>query len=551
MASFDETKRDSRGLRGTLAEELDAGVEKLSSDAGKLIKFHGLYEQKDRDRSAPDAPPKVHTLLVRSRIPGGRLSAAQWLAWDALAGRYGDGTLRLTSRQDIELHGVLKIDVRATLQGLRDALQTTKGACGDVVRNVMQPPNPWGRPDLAQLDAVADDLSRHFQARSSAYAEIFLDGERVETPEPEPIFGPSYLPRKFKIGLTAAGLNTVDLYTQDLGFAATFGPTRAIDGWFVFAGGGMGMTFQKPGTFPRLADPLGWVPRDAMLPVAEAVVGVHRDHGNRIDRRHARLKYIVAERGVAWLKAEVEQRAGVRFEERPLPPWTTPTTLGWIAREDGTWALGVHTLSGRMADTPGRPLRKALREVVDTLRPDVQLTPEQDLTLLGLAGADREAVDAIFAAHGLDPRSPSPLHDRALACVALPLCGLAMTEAERAAPALLDDLRRRLEARGLLARAPTVRIAGCPNGCSRSYAAELGIVGQRAGYYSVFAGGSETGDRLALLVAEDVAQADLVDRIDALFGAWAERGLSGERFGAFWARVGPGGSEDAQASGRG
>lgn len=536
--AYESLKRTSRGLRGTLGAELDDPSDRLSKDAEKLLKFHGLYQQKDRDRAPAEAPPKRHVLLARGRIPGGRLTAAQWLAWDDMATRHGDGTLRLTTRQSIELHGVLKRDVRKALQGLHDALQSTRGACGDVVRNVMQPPNPQGRSDLVQLDGVADLLSRHFLARSSAYLELFLDGEPVGAVEPEPLYGEAYLPRKFKIGLTVAGENAIDLFTHDLGLAATFDQAGAIDGWFVFAGGGMGMAFKVAGTFPRLADLLGWVPHSALLAVAEALVGVHRDHGDRADRRHARLKYVVQERGPAWLRTELELRASVQFAQRPLPPWRVPNHLGWIARADGAWSLGLHTLSGRIADTPGRPLRSALRRVVERFRPDLQLTPEQDLLLTGISATDRAAVDAAWAAHGLDLRSPDPLHDRAVACVALPLCGLAITEAERAAPDLLRALQDRLSARGLSERAPSVRIAGCPNGCSRPYAAEVGIVGQRAGHYALFVGGSETGDRLARCVAEQVPLERVPDRLDALFAAWAAQGRPAERLGDFAVRVG-------------
>ena len=382
-------KRESRYLRGTLAEELGADTPGFSRDSEHLLKLHGLYQQKDRDRRKEDPPP---ALMVRGRIPGGRLTPEGYLAWDSLADQYGDGTLRLTTRQTVELHGVLKGDSKAVLAGLHRALLTTQGACGDLVRNVTLAPNPWKRPDLEQLEPVADLLSTHFLAKSRAYPELWLDGEKVDPVEPvEPFYGATYLPRKFKIALTASGENLVDLYTNDLAFAATYEAGR-LEGFFAFAGGGMGMTHGDPTTFPRLADALGWVPADRLLPVAEAVVALHRDEGNRADRRHARLKYLVADRGAAWLKEQVEARSGVRFQTRDLPPWRTSEVLGWLPRTDGTWAYGVHTPAGRIRG----PLKQALRTLVADHGLRVQISPDQDLILLGIQGSARKAVEAVL-----------------------------------------------------------------------------------------------------------------------------------------------------------
>jgi len=529
----EDLKEGSNFLRGTLAQELASPAEKLSPEAAQLVKFHGLYQQRDRGR-APE--PRPHVLMVRGRIPGGRLSPAQWTAWDRLADDYGDGTLRLTTRQGVELHGVLKGNAKAALQGLHEALLTTKGACGDVVRNVMAPPNPWGRSDLARIEATARQLSDHFQARSRAYAEVWLDGERVDGPEAEPLYGRTYLPRKFKIAVTLAGNNSVDAFTQDLAFAATLDGRGEIDGWFVLAGGGMGMTHGDPSTFPRLADLLGWVPAAGLIPVAEAVVAVHRDHGNRADRRRARLKYVIHARGLAWFRGEVEARAGLGFEARDLPAWRTPSTLGWILRQDGTWALGFHTLSGRIAGA----LKRALADLVARHGLEVQLTPDQDLVLLGIPRSARASVETFLAARGVAWRSPGRLHDRALACVALPLCGVAITEAERIAPGWTEALAARLEARGLSDRAPLFRITGCANGCARPYAAELALVGQSAGRYALFAGGDAEGTRLAVLLAERIPAADVVAAVDRLFTLWADEGALSERLGDFVARTGPG-----------
>jgi sulfite reductase beta subunit-like hemoprotein len=529
-SAIETLKRASRHLRGTLAEETAAAEPGYSPDAQQLLKPHGLYQQKNRDLRGQNPAP---ALMIRGRIPGGRLAAPQYLAWDRLAEQFGDGTLRVTSRQSIELHGVVKGDVKATLQALHAAAQTTQGACGDVARNVTLAPNPWGRADLDQLEPEAERLSRHFMAHSRAYPEIWLDGEKVPEPEGtpvEPVFGDTYLPRKFKIALTVAGENLIDLYTNDLAFAATFEADR-LTGYFVFAGGGMGMTHNDPTTFPRLADPLGWIPAADLLPVAEAVVGVFRDHGNRADRRHARLKYVVQRQGVDWLRQEVARRSGAAFQARELPAWQTSSVLGWFERADGSLAYGVHTPAGRLAGA----LKSALRALVAEHALSVQLSPDQDVILLGIRPADREAVAGALAAAGA--AAADPLAHRAMACVALPMCPLAITEGERALPEVLDELRVALARHGLLERAPVFRINGCANGCARPYSAELALVGQAPGKYALYAGGSPQGDRLAFEVGQKVALADLPGVFERLVAAWAAGG-SGEAFGDFAARVG-------------
>jgi sulfite reductase beta subunit-like hemoprotein len=376
-------------------------------------------------------------------------------------------------------------------------------------------------------------------ARSRAYTEIWLDGQAEPEPEStgsedpvEPLYGATYLPRKFKISLTVAGENLVDLYTNDLGFAATF-TDGLLEGFFVFAGGGMGMTHGDPTTFPRLADPLGWIPAGDLLAVAEALVLIHRDESNREDRRHARLKYVVAARGILWLKQEVERRAGVSFQDRPLPPWNTSGVLGWLPRADGTWAYGLSLASGRIAG----PIKPALKAVVAEHQLAVQLSPDQDLILLGIADGQRAAVDAALGQGGA--QEADPLARRAMACVALPLCGLAITEAERTMPDFLGLLRSALVRHGRLERAPVFRVTGCANGCARPYSAELALVGQTVGKYAVYAGGSAQGDRLAFELRQKVAVDGLGDLFERLVSAWTDAGQGDEAFGDFARRLGP------------
>jgi sulfite reductase beta subunit-like hemoprotein len=528
-SAVETLKRYSRFTRGTLAEELASPDPGFSKASEPLLKHHGLYQQKDRDRRGQDPPP---VLMVRGRIPGGRLNPGQYLAWDALADQYGDGSLRLTTRQSIELHGVVKGELKPALAALRGALLTTQGACGDVVRNVTLAPNPWGRPDLAQLEPLADLLSSQFLARSRAYAEIWLDGKKEEEAETEPLYGETYLPRKFKIALTAAGENLVDLYTNDLGFAATFQDER-LEGFFVFAGGGMAMTHNDPSTFPRLADLLGWIPAGALLPVAQAVVTLQRDEGNRSDRRHARFKYLVQARGVPSIKAEVEGRSGVGFRDRILPPWSVRGVLGWMPRRDGLWAYGVHTPSGRILGA----LKGALKAVVEDHRLSVLISPDQDLILTGISPEARPELEGALGKGGA--LEADPLSRRALACVALPLCGLAITEGERSMPGFLDLLRAALVRHGRLSQAPVFRVTGCPNGCARTYSAELALVGQGVDTYAVYAGGSPQGDRLAFEVRPKVAVADLAALFERLVAVWAAEGRGEEPFGDFAARMGP------------
>ncbi len=533
LTEVEHVKQASRHLRGTLEEGLFSEESGFAKGDQHLMKFHGFYQQKNRELPKETA---FHSFMLRGRIPGGRLTADQYLAWDELATQYGGGSLRITTRQALQLHGVLKGDLKATIQGIRQMGLTTLGACGDVVRNVTQAANLTGDPALAQLDGLAELLSDHFAWKSRAYAEIWLDEEKLEEPqEPEPLYGATYLPRKFKMAVTLAGRNDIDIYTNDLAYAATLGQDGVIDGAFILGGGGMGMTHGKPETFPRAADLLGWVPASHFLTVAEALVAVHREFGDRTDRKHARLKYVFAEQGLAWVREQVEHRAGVKFDPRPLPPWQTPSTLGWQRRSDGTWAFGLHILCGRVIDAEGSPIRTALHEVVARFRPDVVLTADQGMALLGISDADRGPIEASFKAHGLDFLSSSPLRDRALACVSLPTCGLAVTESERVLDPVLTLLEGELTALNLLDRAPVVRMTGCPNGCARPYAAEIGIVGQAKNRHAIFVGGHHEGSRLNRLWLQKVPLEELGTALRPLLRTWAERSNPTQRLGEWLA----------------
>ena len=525
-------KLESEGLRGTIAEELLNNESGFSKETTNLIKFHGMYQQDDRD-SRRGAKEKAYSLMIRGRIPGGRLNASEYIIWDDVASKYsGNNSLRLTTRQSIQLHGVLKKNIKETIQEIHQAF-TTQGACGDVVRNVTQAENPWNDPKLHQLNSVAEELSDHFLAKTQAFTEIWLDGEHVNADETEVLYGKTYLPRKFKIAVTAVGNNSVDLYTNDMGFAATYSSSGDIDGYFVFAGGGMGMTHKKPATFPRIADVVGWVEKAELIPVAEAIISVHRDFGNRDNRKNARLKYVIAERGLTWFREEVERRSGISFIQNELPEWDTPNLLGWTKSGDDTWTYGLHLNAGRIIDTETVKLKSGLRSTIEKFGLSVQVTADQDLLLLNINEEDKLLVAHYLETFGIEDKRISKLQQRALACVALPTCGLAITEAERYLPDAILKIDQLLEKYGLQNEAPVFRITGCPNGCARPYAAELAFVGRGKNAYSIFAGGSAEGTRVAQLLHDNIKEDVIYQYIDQLFLIWKNERNESETLGDF------------------
>ncbi len=538
-------KQASRGLRGTIAEEIAAPEARggLSEAAYTLLKFHGSYEQHDRDTATARkqaGQDKDWSFMVRVRAPAGRLTAAQWLALDELAGSHADGTLRLTTRQGVQFHGVLRGNLKGTIAGIHAALMTTLAACGDVVRNVITTPAPRRDAMHARLEAEAFRLSSALLPRTRAHHEIFLDGEQVAGEEEDELYGPTYLPRKFKIALAHPLDNAPDVLANDLGFVAL---TRRgeLEGWIVTIGGGMGMTHNKPQTYPRLADAIALIGPDEVLEVAKAVVRLSRDHGDRSDRKHARLKYVVAERGVDWVRARLSEDLGRELAPPPpLPRFHVPEHLGWHEQGDGRLWLGLPIASGRVADTPNAALRSGLREVMRRFGANPIVTPQQDLLLSDIAPADRGEVEAVLRDHGFTlPESLSPLARWTLACVALPTCGQALTEAERVRDPVVADVEAQLARRGLLGERISLRITGCPNGCARPYAGDIGVVGRAPGLYTVFVGGDFEGTRLSFLLADKVRQEAIGRTLAPLFGAFAAGRLAGEGFGDFCTRLGP------------
>lgn len=547
-SAVERIKAASDGLRGSLESEVGEAGTHFSDTGRQLLKFHGAYEQDDRDerRARKDAGQEpAYSLMLRAKLPGGVLTGRQYQVFDALAGHYGNGTLRVTTRQDFQLHGVLKGDLKRTIAAMNGALVTTLGACGDVVRNVVTCPAPIRDRVREDVLSFAARLSSHLLPATHAYHEIWLDGERltdetVEAPV-DPLYGTRYLPRKFKIGFGYPDDNCCDVHSNDLGFL-TIRDGNAIAGFNVLVGGGLGATHGKAETYPRLASPLAFVRPEDVCRVSEAVVAVHRDYGDRANRRHARLKYVIDDHGLPWFRERVEAHLGLPLE----PPRDVEVTgihdhLGWHEQGDGLWFHGVYVENGRIRDTDEVRLRTALRDIVTRVRPEigVRLTSQQNVLLTNIAEQQRALVERILADHGVpDPERVLPVRRWAMACPALPTCGLALAESERALPGVLDALHRELERLGIADTELTVRMTGCPNGCARPYTADLAFVGRSADRYTVFVGGSMLGTRLGVPYKDLVRRADLVAAVLPLFEQYRTDRLPNERFGDYVHRAG-------------
>ena len=536
--SAETVKIESNYLGGTIGAELVDERDHFDHDAELLLKFHGIYQQDDRDVRRARTQLKLpldYSCMVRASVPGGSITNEQWLALDRVAA-LADQKLRLTTRQGVQYHVVHKGELRELVAGINSSLLTTLGACGDVVRNVMACPLPHAER-RAVIEPLVAELVARFRPQTESYWELWVDGERAVSAEPrpdvldtiddvEPIYGAAYLPRKFKIAVAWPGDNCVDIYTNDVGIVPTLseGTTGELTGWVVLAGGGMGMAHNRPDdTYPLLARPVAWVPRDEIGDVVEAIVTTQRDHGNREDRSRARLKYLLEERGIEWLRAQIEDRTG-----RPLAPpvelpdWEVGAHHGWHdidgAPDDGhDRALGLPVPSGKVAGG----LRLALRRLIadGTVR-GLRVTPRQDLLLLGVR--DTEAVENVLRANGVRlADDQSPTRNLAIACPALPTCSKALGEAERVLPEVVDRLEKVLADTGNTGLALRLNMTGCPNGCSRPYAAELGIVGRTKKNYDIFVGGSPSGDRLARLLRADVPLTDVPDLLRPLLEAFS------------------------------
>jgi sulfite reductase (NADPH) hemoprotein beta-component len=548
LSANEAIKEASRGLRGTLAEGLtDLVSGAIAEDDQQLVKFHGMYLQDDRDlrpeRTAKKLD-KAFSFMLRLRIPGGVVTPEQWLRLDAIARDYAGDAIRLTTRQTVQFHGVIKGNLRATMQAIDSAALDTLAACGDVNRNVLASTNPHVSVLHAAAYELAGAISAHLLPQTGAYREIWLEGDPViEAPEPEPVYGRTYLPRKFKAVVAVPPDNDVDVFAQDLGFIAITDEAGALAGWNVTAGGGMGMTHGEPETFPRLADVLGFVAPDAAIAVAEAVVTTQRDWGDRTNRRHARLKYTIETHGLDAFRAEVERRAGVTFQRaRPFTFGGNGDRLGWVSGEGGRQNCTLFVEGGRLRDVPGGPQWLAATAALAELLAgwpgaEFRATANQNLMLANLPPEARREVEALLGAHGIAP-APGAIRANSMACVALPTCGLALAEAERFLPGLITRIEAAAEAAGVGDQPITLRMTGCPNGCARPYIAEIGFVGRGPGRYNLYLGGAPDGSRLSKLYAADVDEAAILSTLSALFADYAATRSPSEPFGDWVIRRG-------------
>jgi sulfite reductase (ferredoxin) len=544
ISKAEAVKQQSRQLRGTLARDLADTATPFDNTGYSLLKFHGTYQGYDRDSATERkqrGEEKLWQFMVRVRIPGGRLTAPQYLVLDELADRYGNGTLRVTTRQSIQFHGVLKPGLKATIAEVNRALLTTLAACGDVVRTVTTVPAPIRDAAHRRLEDDARRLSAHLLPKTGAYHEIWLNGEKLTGKEEpvDPLYGERYLPRKFKIGLAIPEDNTIDVLTNDLAIVALFDGDR-VEGYNFLLGGGHGMTHNKPATYPRLATPVAFVEADDLVEAAAAVVRLHRDWGDRGNRRHARLKYVIAERGEDWARARLSQDLGkVLAPCRDMPELLVPDHLGWHEQGDGRLYLGVPVPSGRILDDGQGRLRSALREIVARFGVKPILMPTQDVILSDIDPADRDAVDGLLRANGVrQAEEMLPVERWALACPALPSCGLALTEAERVREEIVGAIAERLRRWGLEGERLSIRITGCPNGCARPYNGDIGIVGRLPGFYSLYVGGDFAGTRQNQLLAERLDIPGMAEALDPLFEWFAGERLADEGFGDFCDRIG-------------
>jgi sulfite reductase (ferredoxin) len=536
----EELKRTSRGLRGDLPEELAAPTDHFSEGSVQLLKYHGIYQQDDRDArkgARETGAGKDFSFMIRTKNPGGFLPAAFYLGMDRISDAFANGTIRVTTRGALQLHGVRKTNLKHVIDQINEHLGSTLGACGDINRNVMAPAFPYTDPSYVAAREAALAIADLLTPRATAYYEVWQDDELVHTSqEPgadEPIYGATFLPRKFKIAVTAPGDNSVDLYTNDVGVVPLLAADGSVAGYDLTVGGGLGMTHGKHATFPRLADEFAFVPRERLLDAVKAIVIVQRDYGDRTNRRHARMKYLLADRGVAWFRAEVERVAGFTLEPwRPLPPWTVPQPRGWAAQGDGRWFYALDILSGRVRDTETVKLKTALREIVAATGRDLIATPNQNLLIADVDDAQRSTIDAILERNGVVD-AHDDFERRAMACPAMPTCGLAVAESERFLPALLADIRAAWFAAGLTDNVPTIRMTGCPNSCARPTMGEIGIIGLSLDSYHVYVGGTPESTRLNTIFREKVRGAEIASVLAPIFEAYATDAHDGESFGDF------------------
>ena len=550
-SDVEDIKRESRYLRGTIAKELNDPITgSIPPDDNRLLKFHGSYMQDDRDLRYERERQKLEPafqFMVRVRAAGGIVSPEQWLVMDRLAKQYANGSIRLTTRQAFQLHGILKWNLKKSFQEMNDALLSTIAACGDVNRNVMCNPNPYQSEVHLEVYEWAKKLSDHLTPRTAAYHEIFLDGEKVldsrddeeANEDEEPIYGPVYLPRKFKIGITVPPTNDVDVFSQDLGFIAIYEQGELL-GFNVAVGGGMGMTYGDVETYPQVARVIGFCRAEQVVDVAEKTVMIQRDFGNRSVRKNARFKYTIDKRGTEWFIHELNERLGWKLEEeRPYHFDHNGDRYGWVKGSDGNWHLTLFIENGRIQDVDDYPLMTGLREIAKIHTGDLRITPNQNLIIGNVTSEKKQKIEEMVKEYRLsDGEFHSALRRNAMACVSLPTCGMAMAEAERYLPDLLNKIESIMEEVSLRDEEIVVRMTGCPNGCARPFLSEIAFTGKAVGKYNLYLGGGFAGERLNKLYRENIGEKEILDILRPMIHRYAEERKDEEHFGDFVIRAG-------------
>ncbi|NCT23225.1 assimilatory sulfite reductase (NADPH) hemoprotein subunit [Bacillus subtilis subsp. subtilis] len=545
-SDVERIKKESDYLRGTLKEVmLDRISAGIPDDDNRLMKHHGSYLQDDRDLRNERQKQKLepaYQFMLRVRMPGGVSTPEQWLVMDDLSQKYGNGTLKLTTRETFQMHGILKWNMKKTIQTIHSALLDTIAACGDVNRNVMCASNPYQSEIHSEVYEWSKKLSDDLLPRTRAYHEIWLDEERVAgTPEEEvePMYGPLYLPRKFKIGIAVPPSNDIDVFSQDLGFIAIAEDGKLI-GFNVAIGGGMGMTHGDTATYPQLAKVIGFCRPEQMYDVAEKTITIQRDYGNRSVRKNARFKYTVDRLGLENVKEELENRLGWSLEEaKPYHFDHNGDRYGWVEGIEDKWHFTLFVEGGRVTDYDDYKLMTGLREIAKVHTGEFRLTANQNLMIANVSSDKKEEISALIEQYGLtDGKHYSALRRSSMACVALPTCGLAMAEAERYLPTLLDKVEEIIDKNGLRDQEITIRMTGCPNGCARHALGEIGFIGKAPGKYNMYLGAAFDGSRLSKMYRENIGEADILSELRVLLSRYAKEREEGEHFGDFVIRAG-------------
>ncbi|MDA0781154.1 MAG: NADPH-dependent assimilatory sulfite reductase hemoprotein subunit [Rickettsiales bacterium] len=546
LSKVEAIKTDSIYLHGGLDKEMSSEGGAVSDEAYELLKFHGSYFGFDRDTATERKKAgleKEWEFMVRMKAPGGRITAKQYLGLDSICEKYANGTLRITTRETFQFHCIIKQNMKKHIAAINELLLTTLGGCGDVVRNVMTSPAP--KKDKLHLKLLEDAnvISEFTLPKTSAYHEIWLDGENMarnpSNEDYEPLYGKVYLPRKFKISVSVPEDNSMDALTHDLAIIQIWEGGELL-GYNLLLGGGLGMTHNKPETYPRLATPIAFIEPDRLLDGVAAVVKLHRDYGDRSNRKHARLKYVVEENGIEWTRSKLEEIYGEKMQDaRPMGQFRVVDHMGWHEQGDGKWYLGVPVSSGRIIDRGEEKIRTGLREVVAKYGMDLVLTADQNVILCDIAQTDKQEIIDDLKSHGIKlVEDITSVYRNMLACVALPTCGKALADAERIKLPVLEEVEQVMEKHGILDEEIAIRIAGCPNGCSRPYVGDIGIVGRMPGHYAMFIGGDFEGTRLNTKILDRVPQENIKDVLDILFAKYKAEKEEGEGFGDYADRAG-------------